>query len=50
MSDAASIRSNGQISKSFSVQILLNCGVGNCDKGGDPFEALAFIHKYGVTE
>lgn len=50
MSDSAYIRSNGQISKSFSVQALLNCGVGTCEKGGDPFDALAFVHKYGVTE
>lgn len=49
MSDSAYIRSNGQISKSFSVQTLLNCGVGTCEKGGDPFDALAFVHKYGVT-
>lgn len=50
IADSTLIRSNGQISKSFSVQALLNCGVGNCEKGGDPFDALAFIHKYGLPE
>lgn len=50
MADSAYIRSSGQISKHFSAQVLLNCGVGTCEKGGDPFDALAFIHKYGVPE
>lgn len=50
LADATSIKSNGQISKLFSVQALLNCGVGNCQTGGNPFDALAFIHKYGIPE
>lgn len=32
----------------LSVQALLNCGVGTCEKGGDPLNALIFIHKYGL--
>lgn len=50
IADAQFIKTNGQVLKSFSVQALLNCGVGTCEKGGDPFEALSFIHKYGLPE
>lgn len=50
IADSASIKSNGLVVKFLSAQVLLNCGVGTCEKGGDPFEALSFIHKYGVPE
>lgn len=50
IADSASIKSNGVVIKFLSPQVLLNCGVGTCEKGGDPFEALSFIHKYGVPE
>ncbi len=30
LADATLIKSNGQISKLFSAQVLLNCGVGTC--------------------
>jgi len=50
LGDTLLIKSQGLMLKSFSVQALLNCGVGTCEKGGDPFEALVFIHKYGFPE
>lgn len=44
------MRSNGTSVRSFSVQALLNCGVGSCEKGGNPHDVLTFINKYGVSE
>lgn len=35
---------------SLSVQNLLNCGLGTCEKGGDPLNVLIFIHKFGVSD
>ena len=34
----------------LSVQALINCGVGSCEKGGNPFDGLNFIQKYGLPE
>ena len=49
MSDRLYKRSKGLTLKGFSLQALLNCGAGTCEKG-DPFNALVFIHKYGIPE
>ena len=40
----------GQTPVLLSVQALLNCGVGNCEKGGNPHDALVFLQKYGLPE
>lgn len=50
LADAELIRSQYQVVRSFSVQALLNCGVGSCEKGGNPHDTLVFISKYGLPE
>ena len=50
LADAELARSGGKVVRSLSVQALLNCGVGNCEKGGNPHDALTFINKYGLPE
>lgn len=50
LSDAELMRSKSKTVRSFSVQALLNCGVGSCEKGGNPHDALSFINKYGIPE
>jgi hypothetical protein len=50
LSDIHLRRTNGLSHRGFSVQALLNCGVGTCEKASDPFDALVFIHKYGIPE
>ena len=50
VSDLEFIKSNGQALHSFSVQSLLNCGIGSCDKGGSATDAPPFMQKYGVPE
>jgi hypothetical protein len=42
-------KNNGARYIMLSVQSLLNCGVGTCEKGGDPLNALLFIHKFGIA-
>jgi len=37
LADSELARSNGTKVRSFSAQALLNCGVGTCEKGGDPY-------------
>ena len=43
-------KTKGKTEVDFSVQALLNCGLGSCEKESDPFEALSFIHKNGIPE
>jgi hypothetical protein len=50
LADAELARSKGLAVRSFSVQALLNCWVGTCEKGGNPHDALNFINKYGIPE
>lgn len=50
LSDRNYKASKGISLRSFSVQALINCGVGTCEKAANPFEVLVFIHKYGVPE
>jgi cathepsin X len=50
LADGELARSDGHSVRSFSVQAMLNCGVGSCEKGGNPHDAFAFINKYGIPE
>ena len=50
LSDAELVKSKGLSVRSFSVQAMLNCGVGTCEKGGNPHDSLSFISKYGLPE
>ncbi len=40
----------GRLNVDFSVQALLNCGLGQCSAETDPFDAISYIHKYGIPE
>ena len=50
LSDRLYKSSKGKIIRQFSIQSLLNCGVGSCEKGGNPFDTLVFMHKYGTPD
>lgn len=42
--------SKGKLNVDFSVQALINCGLGHCSAESDPFNALSYINKYGIPE
>lgn len=42
--------SKGRLNVDFSVQGLINCGIGHCNAETDPFNALSYISKYGMVE
>jgi len=50
LSDKIKIASKGKKEVMISAQVLLNCKIGTCDKGGDPLDAIHFIIKFGITE
>ena len=40
----------GRLNVDLSAQSLLNCGLGQCSSETDPFDAISYIHKYGIPE
>lgn len=50
LADRQSKQSKGVNATRLSVQALINCGVGKCNKGGSPVDALLFIEKYGLPD
>jgi len=50
LSDRIYKSSKGKVLRQFSIQSLLNCGVGSCEKGGNPLDVLVFMSKYGTAD
>lgn len=50
LADRQNKQTKGKIPITLSAQVLLNCGIGSCSKGGNPLDALVFLQKYGLPE
>ena len=48
LKDRTNLKTKGKLNVDFSVQALLNCGLGSCSTETDPFDALSYITKYGI--
>jgi len=48
MSDRVNIQNKNVPRVFMSVQTLLNCGVGSCTEGGDPYDAFTFARDHGI--
>lgn len=48
MSDRINIQNKNTPRVFLSAQVLINCGVGDCTRGGEVADAYAFAHKNGI--
>jgi len=48
MSDRVNIQNKNSPRVFMSVQAVINCGIGDCEKGGEDYDVYVFAHDHGV--
>jgi cathepsin X len=50
LSDRINIMKNNYPRTFLSAQVLIDCGIGSCEMGGDALDAYHFAHEHGLPE